>query len=147
MLKINQKKLRELSCVFIVDDDEDDRELLTDALIENQLSNSQIKLAVDGTDFIEQLSNEKVLPSIIILDLNMPKMGGREVLTSLRSDTRFRHIPVIMFSTSDADIDVKECYSLGCNTYMTKPRDYGSLISAVQVMLMYWTDNSTILTH
>ena len=45
MLKINQKKLRELSCVFIVDDDEDDRELLTDALIENQLSNSQIKLA------------------------------------------------------------------------------------------------------
>lgn len=146
-LKLNQNKLRALTSVFIVDDDEDDRELLTDALIENHLLSSQIQTAVDGMDFIDKLTSATVLPSLIILDLNMPRMGGREVLSSIRENARFRHIPIIMFTTSDADIDVKDCYSLGCNTYMTKPSDYGSLLSAVQIMLMYWTSNSTLITY
>ena len=145
-LEINQKKLKDLSYIFIVDDDEDDRELLTDALLESYLQQAQIKTAVDGVDLMEQLSATSVLPSFIILDLNMPKMCGREVLKAIRKNSELAHIPIIMFSTSDTDVDVKDCYSLGCNTYMTKPCDYLSLTTAVQIMLMYWTGNATLLT-
>lgn len=145
-LKINQQKLKELKCIFIVDDDEDDRELLTDALIESKLDGAQIKTAVDGVDLMEQLGAQSTLPSFIILDLNMPRMGGREVLTAIRQNVKLKHIPVIMFSTSDTDVDVKDCYDLGCNTYMTKPCDYLSLTAAVQLMLLYWTGNATLLS-
>lgn len=145
-LQINQKKVSELSFIFIVDDDEDDRELITDALIDSNLMQTQIKTAKDGVDLIEQLSTMGALPSFIILDLNMPRMGGREVLSALRENSEWKHIPVIVFSTSDTDVDVKDCYDLGCNTYMTKPCDYLSLTDAMQVILLYWTGNSTLLT-
>lgn len=146
MLEMNKVKIDELSFIAIVDDDEDDRELIIDAMLENGIGSEKLRTAVDGVDLMELLSKNGSLPSIIILDLNMPRMGGREVLTAIRANTTLKHIPVIVFSTSDADIDVKECYDLGCNTYMTKPNDYTSLIEAVQVILLYWTSNSTLLT-
>ena len=145
-LEINQKKISELNFIYIVDDDEDDRELITDALIDSNLMQTQIKTAVDGVDLMEQLTTTGSLPSFIILDLNMPRMDGREVLSALRESTDLKHIPVIMFSTSDTDVDVKDCYDLGCNTYMTKPCDYMSLTDAMQVILLYWTGNSTLLS-
>ena len=86
-LEINQKKISELNFIYIVDDDEDDRELITDALIDSNLMQTQIKTAVDGVDLMEQLTTTGSLPSFIILDLNMPRMGGREVLSAIRENT------------------------------------------------------------
>lgn len=147
MLEMNKVKINELNFIAIVDDDEDDRELIIDAMLENGIGSEKLKTAVDGVDLMDLLSGTGPLPSFIILDLNMPRMGGREVLSAIRENTNLKHIPVIMFSTSDADIDVKDCYDLGCNTYMTKPNDYTSLIEAVQVILLYWAGNSTLLTY
>ena len=129
-----------LSYIFIVDDDEDDRELLTDALAESSFPKDKIKIAVDGEDLLLKLNREECLPSLIFLDLNMPKRSGRDVLAALQSHEQFKQIPVLIFSTSDSSIDVSECYSLGCNAYIFKPSDYQSLLSLVRKLISFWSD-------
>ncbi|WP_296052276.1 response regulator [uncultured Alteromonas sp.] len=131
--------------IFVVDDDEDDRELISDALMENHIKQNQIHLAEDGYDLISQLQDSNSLPRFILLDLNMPRMGGKEVLESIKKENRYRHIPIIIFSTSDADADIEECYQLGCSAYLSKPSDYQSLQDLMQATIQFWNNTSTKL--
>ncbi|MGQ8364297.1 response regulator [Glaciecola sp. 1036] len=134
--------------IFVVDDDIDDRELISDALMENKLNKDQIQLAANGFDLIEKLQQNNTLPRFILLDLNMPKMDGKEVLATLKKSDTFRHIPVIIFSTSDADKDIQDCYQLGCSAYLSKPLDYTSLLDVMQVTLGFWNNVLTkLLSH
>ena len=127
--------------ILIVDDSPSIRQMVEVTL---KSASYPVTTAVDGQDALDQCKVKRF--DFVLTDQNMPRMDGREVLSALRESTDLKHIPVIMFSTSDTDVDVKDCYDLGCNTYMTKPCDYLSLTDAMQLILLYWTGNSTLLT-
>jgi CheY-like chemotaxis protein len=79
-------------------------------------------------------------PNLIILDLNMPKMGGKEALAAIQADSCLRSIPVIVLTTSDEECDVQECYELGANTYIVKPLSFDKLAENMRSLLLYWAD-------
>jgi CheY-like chemotaxis protein len=77
-------------------------------------------------------------PGLILLDLNMPRMDGREALQRIKSDATFRRIPVIVLTTSEAEQDIIESYDLGVNAYVTKPVTFDELVSALQALGEFW---------
>ncbi|HEY7772562.1 MAG TPA: response regulator [Marinagarivorans sp.] len=139
------KRLRSVSYILIADDDLDDQELIRDALVENELSEDKLRFVADGEELLDALSEVKILPSMILLDLNMPRMGGREVLSHIKLNDRLKHIPVIMFTTSDSEVEIRQCYTLGSNAYMTKPAHYSDLVEAMRVLTQYWLGQARIV--
>lgn len=123
--------------LFIAEDDEDDRFLLQEALSEAQLGLS-VFFAKDGMDLFELLDAHEDERTLILLDLNMPRMDGREVLAALRRDPRRCRIPVVVLSTSESPRDIDEAYALGANTYLTKPPNFGELVSLLSLLDVYW---------
>ena len=83
-------------------------------------------------------------PDLILLDLNLPSMSGREVLQKLKADQRFRAIPVIILTTSSHEEDVAFCYDAGANTYIIKEPSFAGLLAAVKVVKEYWLDTATL---
>ena len=75
---------------------------------------------------------------LILLDLNMPRKSGREALIEIKKDVQFKHIPVVIFTTSDSEIDIKECYILGTNAYLTKPSNYIDLVALMKDLINFW---------
>ena len=111
---------------MIVDDDKDDRFFFRSAIRKNNPSYECIE-AEDGADALKQLQKAKHLPDFIFLDLNMPKMDGRECLKELKKDKTFKKIPVIIYSTSGYTVDVKVKKELGADFFLTKLSDIYSL--------------------
>lgn len=121
--------------LLYAEDDLDDFESLKDAI--GQLTdNAELLQAKNGTEVITMLENELVddLPCIIILDLNMPIMSGKEVLTWLKKEDRFKDIPIMVFTTSSREEDVKLCQVHKC-TFFRKPTLYRDLLHIAQTML------------
>lgn len=143
--KLLAKKLRSVSYILVADDDLDDQELIKDALVESSFDESKLHFVDDGMQLIEYLEKCTILPSIILLDLNMPRKGGKETLAELKKSVRYRHIPVIIFTTSDSEIDVKQCYSLGGNAFMTKPSSYFDLVESMKMLTHYWIGQARIV--
>ena len=139
------KRLRSVSYILIADDDLDDQELMRDALVENELDEDKLRFVADGEELLDALSEVKILPSMILLDLNMPRMGGREVLSHIKLNEQLKHIPVIMFTTSDSEVEIRQCYTLGSNAYMTKPARYSDLVEAMRVLTQYWLGEARIV--
>ncbi|WP_395339196.1 response regulator [Ningiella sp. W23] len=137
--------LRFINYVLIADDDLDDQVLIRDALIECGHSEDKIKFVLDGEELISALEHASKLPDLILLDLNMPRKGGKEVLNEIRSNSKLRLIPIVMLSTSDSDTDIKECYALGSNTYITKPRLYSELLESMEALTSYWFTHATLI--
>lgn len=77
-------------------------------------------------------------PDLILLDLNMPRMDGREVLEALSRDDRFKHLPVVVLTSSEADRDVVGAYRLQCRSYIVKPVDFAGFAKAIQELANYW---------
>lgn len=110
--------------ILIADDDAEDRFILSDAFKEIGFSNS-IKFVDDGTEVISLLQkNNDVLPTLIILDLNMPKLNGTETLRMLKAHNAYSNIPVMIFSTSVNELEKKQCLEMGALEYLTKPTTY-----------------------
>lgn len=143
--KLLAKKLRSVSYILVADDDLDDQELIRDALVESNFDEKKIQFVDDGLLLLDSLNKCTILPSIILLDLNMPRKGGKEALVELKKSERFRHIPVIIFTTSDSEIDIKQCYSLGSNAFMTKPSSYFELVDAMKMLTQYWIGQAKIV--
>jgi CheY-like chemotaxis protein len=102
-----------------------------------------LNIARDGEQAMKMLRREgeyKALPTpdLILLDLNLPRKDGREVLAELKEDPRLRSIPVVILTTSRADRDVTTCYSLHANSYITKPVDLGEFESLMRELEKYW---------
>jgi len=146
MHKRSTNKYNAISYILAADDDLDDQELIKDALSDSDFNTDKLRFVSDGEELMSTLINADSLPSIILLDLNMPKKNGREALAEIKANTSLRHIPVIIFSTSDSTLDIKECYSLGTNAYMTKPNNYKDLVETMQILLDYWIGRSQIVT-
>lgn len=119
--------------ILYAEDDVDDFESVKEAL--NQLSDQQVLLhAKNGQEAVSFIENATVLPSLIVLDLNMPIMDGKEVLYWLKERNDYKNIPIMVFTTSSREEDVKLCQKHGC-TFFRKPTLYRDLLHVAQTML------------
>ncbi|HOX81905.1 MAG TPA: response regulator [Chryseolinea sp.] len=130
--------------ILMADDDPDDRMLMKQALAENELPNV-IEFVENGADLMDYLhkrgkfSVEKTFrPGLILLDLNMPKMDGREALKLIKSDPDLRRIPVIVLTTSKAEEDIFQTYDLGVNSFICKPVRFHELVDVTREISNYW---------
>ena len=134
--------------ILICDDDEDDRMLTQQALQDAHVSNS-IRFVVDGEQLLDYLyqrgeyageTGKAPRPGLILLDLNMPKMNGREALKIIKEDKSLHDIPVVVLSTSRLDEDIVRSYQLGVNSFITKPVTFTGLVDAMNVLGRYWLE-------
>lgn len=128
--------------VLIADDDEDDRLLARDALDKNTLPKN-LRFVSGGEELLRYLRCEegdtsRPRPGIILLDLNMPGMDGRETLAAIKADPRLRNIPVIVLTTSGFERDVQAAYDLGASSYVLKPSTFAGLVDTLDVLIRYW---------
>ena len=133
----------EIKRILIVDDSPKDIELTIATLAENHLANDII-VAEDGEEALDYLykrgkfAGEDGFPVVILLDVKMPKMDGIKVLKHIRSDAKFKFIPVIMLTSSSEERDILESYKLGANSYVVKPVNILQFIDAIKVLGQYW---------
>ena len=132
--------------ILIADDDMDDCQMIREALFESHLLN-EIHFVHDGEQLIEFLNKERNkaqgnrnFPGLILLDLNMPKMDGREVLKELKNDPEFLQIPIIVLTTSQSEEDIVRSYNLGANSFITKPVEFETLVHILIGIGKYWFD-------
>lgn len=119
--------------ILYAEDDLDDFDSLKEAL--DQLSDHhQLHHAKNGEEAVEYLTQTSVLPSLVVLDLNMPVMSGKEVLQWMKNNDRYKTIPVMVFTTSSREEDVKLCQKHDC-TFFRKPTLYRDLLHVAQTML------------
>ena len=125
--------------ILLVDDDEDDKSIIQEAM-ESLGAADVMWFADDGVHALEVLDrnfNSSVIPNLIILDLNMPKMGGTNTLKRLKDDKRYKHIPVIIYSTSVNPIEKERCLSLGAKAYLTKPLSFNESLDRAKTFLQF----------
>ena len=131
--------------IHMCDDDPDDQLLVSDALSEARLGN-QIDFSNNGVELLQYLNREgqfehlkgEPLPGLILLDLNMPVMDGREVLIKLKQNDKFKSIPIVVLTTSKAEEDVAKTYGMGVNSFIIKPVSFDSLVELIRSMTDYW---------
>jgi CheY-like chemotaxis protein len=132
----------------MADDDEEDCELTRDALQDSRLAN-QMRFVGDGQELLDYLrrqgryadaSLDAPRPGIILLDLNMPKLDGREALTEIKADESLRRIPVVILTTSSDESDVLRSYNLGVNSFITKPVTFEGLVEVMRTWSRYWLE-------
>jgi two-component system response regulator len=131
--------------ILLVEDNPDDQALTRRALTKNNILND-IVVAQDGVEALDYLfatgahvgRNTDILPAVILLDLKLPKVDGLEVLRRVRADERTRMLPVVILTSSKEEQDVAQGYSLGANSYIRKPVDFGQFMEAVRQLGLYW---------
>lgn len=147
-----QKKVKEDISVLLVEDDEDDVRLTQRAFKKGKILN-RLYVVRDGEEAMEflqhqgQYTDPKLAPrpGIILLDLNMPRMDGREVLKRIKEDDNLRTIPVVVLTTSDQKPDVLDCYANGANSFITKPVEFNNFLNAVVTLGKYWLSIARLL--
>ncbi len=115
-----------------------------DRVIKNLELNHKVTEAANGEVALRLLKEKKLLPNIIFLDLNMPKINGLEFLKILKADEVLRYIPAVILTTSGNHKDIMECYKVGIAGYVLKPLKYEEYVSRISKMLEYWSINELI---
>ena len=131
--------------ILLVEDNEDDVKLTLRAFKRNNMQ-SPIAVARDGVEALEFLFAEgayadragKPLPSLIILDLKLPRLDGQGVLKAVRADERTRLVPVVVMTSSKEEEDLSRSYALGANGYVRKPVDFDEFVEATKILGLYW---------
>jgi CheY-like chemotaxis protein len=131
--------------ILLADDDEEDRMLTCDALTESHLSND-VTCVTDGEDLMDYLLKQGQYappadaphPSLILLDLNMPKKDGREALREIKAHPDLKHIPVVVLTTSQAEEDMYSSYESGASSFISKPVTFEGLVDAMKSLGNYW---------
>jgi CheY-like chemotaxis protein len=131
--------------ILMADDDADDRLLAKEALEESHLANA-LYFVEDGEELMQYLRREgrfsdpllSPRPGLILLDLHMPKKDGREALKEIKSDALLREIPIVVLTTSKAEEDVYRTYSLGVNSFITKPVSFEGMVEIMKTLTHYW---------
>ena len=133
--------------ILMADDDADDRQMTREAFAESRLAND-LRFVENGVELLDYLYRRgkyadpaaSPKPSIILLDLNMPKKDGREALAEIKKDPAFRSICVIILTTSKAEEDIYRTYDLGATSYITKPVTFESLVDIIKTLGKYWLE-------
>ena len=132
--------------ILFVDDDEEDHFIMLQYF--KEVGKDQhvkfIRNGQEAIDFLERISDDSVLPRLIVLDLNMPKKDEREALKELKQHPIFKKIPVIVFTTTKNEIEIKRCYELGANSYVVKPLTFDELLMVVENIRSYWFQTASI---
>ena len=131
--------------ILLVEDSPDDAELTRIAFSEASIANPLVVVR-DGAEALDYLFGRGAWegrdvdrqPALMLLDLNLPKLDGREVLQAIRGDVRTRGLPVVVLTTSVEPFDLEASYALGVNSYIRKPVDFGEFVSAVRQVGQYW---------
>ncbi len=136
--------------ILLVEDNPDDVLITQRALSKGQVLN-KLFVVGNGEEALEFLKKEgKYLgaptPSLVLLDLEMPRLNGFEVLKAVKSCENLKSIPIVVLTTSGRDVDIERAYALGCNSYITKPVDFEKFIKTVSEIKNYWLVISKIPT-
>jgi two-component system response regulator len=131
--------------ILLVEDNPDDEALTLRALKKNNIKN-EVVVVHDGAEALDWLfargshagRDASILPQVVLLDLNLPKVSGLEVLEALRSDPRTKRLPVVLLTSSKEEQDVIAGYDLGANSYVRKPVDFAAFTEAMRHLGMYW---------
>ena len=125
--------------ILLVEDNINDAELTIRELKKSNMANNLIHLK-DGEQTLDFLFSQdgQQLPKLILLDINMPKINGIEVLQKIKSDPATSGIPVVILTSSKEDPDIKKCYALGVNSYIIKPVNFESFREAIKNLGFYW---------
>jgi len=135
--------------ILLVEDNPDDIKLTQRAFNKSKISEKiSIEVARNGNEALDFLfgkgtyiyRNTKVMPAVILLDLNLPRMSGFQVLERIRADKRTKLIPVIILTSSKEEQDIKKAYELGANSYIRKPVVFEKFSDVAQRLGLYWTD-------
>jgi two-component system response regulator len=138
------EKLDSKRCILVADDDIDDQFMLKEAFASLNFD-GEIQCVENGEELLDYLNNKGkykgtsfLLPKLILLDLNMPKIDGRQCLKIIKANADLCKIPIIIFSTSNNPEDISQSYELGANSYVIKPYSYNELIEVVDIIKKYW---------
>ncbi|MBA3937494.1 MAG: response regulator [Planctomycetes bacterium] len=131
--------------ILLVEDNPDDELLTKRALTKNQIL-TRLVVAHDGVEALDYLFGTGIhagrdlsdQPTVVLLDLKLPRIDGLEVLRRVRADERTRMLPVVVLTSSKEDQDLKRCYQVGASSYVRKPVDFDEFIEAVRQLGMYW---------
>ena len=130
--------------ILMADDDDDDYVLTQKALQESKLLNTLVRVK-DGEELMDYLlsrgdytGRKLQRPGVILLDLNMPRMDGREALKEIKATPALSNIPIVVFTTSKAEEDIYRSYQLGSNSFITKPVTFENLITVMKALGTYW---------
>ena len=128
--------------ILLVEDDAGDVELTREGLAAGKLF-VNLQTVDDGIKALRFLKREEpysnaVRPDIILLDLNLPRMDGRETLKQIKADKQLRSIPIVVLTTSEADADILECYDLGASCYISKPVSFDNFLKVVHSLEDFW---------
>ena len=136
--------------ILIAEDDADDRFLFKTAFEEKGFEDD-IEFVENGIELLkflyaieEKQPGDRQYPSFILLDLNMPKKDGREVLKEIKQHPEFKKIPVVVFTTTNSENEIRRCYELGANTYVVKPVSFDSLLKVVEEIRKYWQNAAPV---
>lgn len=132
--------------ILIVDDSDDDYDATVRALCKDKNLKNPLHRCEDGKQALDYLFRRGAYsdlghadrPGIILLDLNMPGIDGRKVLTEVKNDAELKRIPVIVMTNSNDQRDIEDCYAIGANTYIRKPLDWSGFFAAMQRLKEYW---------
>lgn len=130
--------------ILMAEDDIDDQVLLRDAFRDSGVE-VELEFVPDGVELMARLNAildapTGKLPDLLLLDLNMPRMDGREALQAIREHDGLKHLPVIVLTTSRARLDILASYQLGANSFVTKPSRFEDLITILRSLERYWMD-------
>ena len=126
--------------ILLIEDNEGDILLTTEAFEESKIINilAVIKDGKEAINFFNGLINKEHFPDLVLLDINLPKMNGHEVLMYIKNNEKYKHIPVIMLTTSSSEKDILQSYKGHVNCYITKPIDVNDFIQAVTKIEDFW---------
>jgi len=138
--------------ILIVDDSDDDYDTTVRALQKNQDLKNPLRRCEDGREALDYLYRrgpyappaDAPRPRLVLLDLNMPGLDGREVLSTVKNDPSLRPIPVIIMTNSNDESDIAACYEFGANTYIQKPMDWNGFFEATERLKAYWFETAAL---
>ncbi len=134
--------------ILLVEDSPNDVLIIRRALAKNLTQGHQLVVVKDGQEALDYLyqrgprfgQGDHRPPNLILLDLNLPRVDGFDVLRTVKSDPRLQSIPIVVLTTSERDEDISTCYALGANTFVPKPVEFEHFAHTVQVMHEYWRE-------
>lgn len=140
-----EEEVRKPITLLMAEDDEDDRMFAEEALEESKLAN-ELYTVENGEELVDYMRGNGEyadrdaypLPDLILLDLNMPKLDGREALQEIKDDPGLRQVPVVVLTTSQAEEDIYKTYDMGVSSYITKPVTFEDLVEIMKVLGQYW---------
>jgi chemotaxis family two-component system response regulator Rcp1 len=122
--------------ILLVEDNPGDAQLVRMAFAE-ALPSARVSVVTDGEAALVRLRDEGP-PDLLLLDLNLPRLSGHEVLQEIRADAALRRLPVVVLSSSEAEADVTRSYELGANSHVAKPGDVDALFALAETLARYW---------